>query len=72
MYRYNRLYGEAPLKRGTFARAGKSVSSVFKREQNGSQTNFVAVEKSRKRSGFFIYSYLKDSEFTAVKRDAKF
>ena len=71
MYRYNGLYGEAPLKRGTFARAGKSVISVFKREQNGSQTNFVAVEKSRKRSGFFlIYSYLKDSAFTAVKRDA--
>ena len=59
MYRYNGLYGEAPLKRGTFARAGKSVISVFKREQNGSQTNFVAVEKSRKRSGFFIYSYFE-------------
>ena len=47
LYRYNGLYGEAPLKRGTFARAGKSVISVLKREQNGSQTNFVAVEKSR-------------------------
>ena len=53
LYRYNGLYGAAPLKRGTFARAGKSVISVLKREQNGSQTNFVAVEKSRKRSGFF-------------------
>ena len=32
----------------------------------------MAVKKSRKRTGFFIYSYLKDSAFTVVKRDAKF
>ena len=31
----------------------------------------MAVENSRKRSGFVLYSYLKDSAFTAVKRDAK-
>ena len=34
--------------------------------------HFMAVKKSRKRSGFVLYSYLKDSAFTAVKRDAKF
>ena len=33
--------------------------------------NFMAVKESGKRSGFVIYSYLKDSAFTAVKRDAK-
>ena len=33
---------------------------------------FMAVENSSKRSGFVLYSYLKDSAFTAVKRDAKF
>ena len=32
----------------------------------------MAVKKSSKRSGFVIYSYFKDSSFTAVKRDAKF
>ena len=32
--------------------------------------HFMAVKKSRRRSGFLIYSYLKDSAFTgAVKRD---
>ena len=34
--------------------------------------HLMAVKKSRKRSGFVIYSYLKDSAYTAVKRDAKF
>ena len=29
--------------------------------------HFMAVKKSRKRSGFVIYSYSKDSAFTAVK-----
>ena len=33
--------------------------------------NFMAVKESGKRSGFVIYLYLKDSAFTAVKRDAK-
>jgi len=32
----------------------------------------MAVNKSRKRSGFVIYLYFKDSAFTAIKRDAKF
>ena len=34
--------------------------------------DFVTTRKRRERSGFVIYSYLKDSAFTAVKRDAKF
>ena len=34
--------------------------------------HFMAVKKSRKRCGFLIYSYFKESAFTAVKRDAKF
>ena len=33
--------------------------------------NFMAVKETGKRSGFVIYSYLKDSSFTAVKRDTK-
>ena len=31
----------------------------------------TVVNKSRKRSGFVIYSYFKDNVFTAVKRNAK-
>ena len=34
--------------------------------------HFIGVKKLRKSSGFVIYSYLKDSPFTAVKRDAKY
>ena len=34
--------------------------------------HFVAVKKSRKPTGFFIYSYLKHSGFPAVKKDAKY
>ena len=33
--------------------------------------HFLAVKKSRKSSGFVMYSYFKDSTFTAVK-NAKF
>ena len=33
--------------------------------------HFMAVKKSRKRSGFVIYSYFNDSAFTVIKRDAK-
>ena len=29
--------------------------------------HFLAVKKSRERSGFVIYSYLKGNAFTAVK-----
>ena len=34
--------------------------------------HFLAVKKSRKRSGFVINSYFKDIAFTAVKGDGKF
>ena len=34
--------------------------------------HFIGVKRLRKSSGFVIYSYLKDSAFTAVKRDAKY
>ena len=51
---------------------GSSVISVRKKAQKGSQIYSKAVKKSRKRSGFVIYSYFKFSAFTMVKRDAKF
>ena len=51
---------------------GLSVISVRKKAQKGSQIYFKAVKKSRKRSGFVIYSYFKFSAFTLVERDAKF
>ena len=34
--------------------------------------HFISLRKLRKSPGFVIYSYLKDSALTAVKRDAKF
>ena len=55
-----------------YVRAWKSAILVGKRAQNSYQMDFMAVKKSRKHSGFVTYSYyLKDSAFTAVKRDAK-
>ena len=33
--------------------------------------NLMAAKKSRKRSGFVIYSYFRDSAFIAVKGNAK-
>ena len=51
---------------------GKSVISVHKKAQKGLQSYSKAVKKSRKRSGFVIYSYFKFSAFTMVERDAKF
>ena len=33
--------------------------------------HFMAVKKSTKYSGFVTYSYLIDSAFKAVKKDAK-
>ena len=51
---------------------GSSVISVGEKAQKGSQIYSKAVKKSRKRSGFVIYSYFKFSAFTLVKRDAKF
>ena len=51
---------------------GLSVISLRKKVQRGLQIYCKAVKKSRKRSGFVIYSYFKCSAFTLVKRDAKF
>ena len=47
---------------------GLSVISVRKKDQKGSQIYFKAVKKSRKRSGFVIYSFFKCSAFTLVER----
>ena len=46
----------------------KSVISVCKK---GQQMHLMAEKMLRKRSDLVIYSYFKDSEFRAVKRDAK-
>ena len=54
-----------------YKRVGKSVIWVCKRAQRANRS-FYGFIKSRKRSIFVIDSYLKDSAFTAVKRDAKF
>ena len=43
---------------------GKSVISAGKKAQKGQQIHFIVEKKSRKRSGFVIYSYFKD---TALK-----
>ena len=51
---------------------GKSVISVPKKAQKGLQSYSKALKKSRKLSGFVIYSYFKFSAFTLVERDAKF
>ena len=42
---------------------------LVKRPKRAKQMHFLAVKKSRKYSCFVIYSYLKDSAFTAVKRN---
>lgn len=55
-----------------YGTVGKSVILVGKKGQKGKQMHFTAVKKSRKRSGFVIYSYFKDSAFKAVERHAKF
>ena len=80
---YNGLYGEAPLFRlqvyerigisivEACERVGKPVISVGKKVQKGKKRHFMAEKKSRKRSGFVIHSYFKDSTFSAVKRVAK-
>ena len=42
-----------------------------KKAHKGQQMYFMAVKKSRKRSGFVIYSYLKNNAFTAVTEGCK-
>ena len=72
---YNGLYGEAPPERGTFLRLqvyereGISVAELYERVGKsvisaGKKAHFIVEKKSRKRSGFVIYSYFKD---TALK-----
>ena len=70
--------GLSSWSRDTFSRlqvyeyVWNSFISVVKKTQKGLQMHLMAVKKSRKRSGFVIYSYLKDSAFTAVERGAKY
>ena len=56
---------------GPYDRVGKSVIWVCERDK-GLTDEFYSFIKSKKRSIFVIDSYLKDSAFTAVKRDTKF
>ena len=72
---YNGLYHGVVLpefERGTLFRlqvyekvviplAGKSVFSVIGKAQMGQQMHFRSVKKSRKRFGFLIYSYMRDT-----------
>ena len=55
-----------------YERVGKSVISFCKNDLKGLRKDFMAVKKSRKHSGFVIYSHLKDSKFKTVQRNAKF
>ena len=56
---------------GPYDRVGKSVIWVCERDK-GLTDEFYSFIKSKKRSIFVINSDLKDSVFTAVKRDTKF
>ena len=47
-----------------------SLRSV--KTQKELQMHFISRKTLRKSPGFVIYSYLKDSALTAVKRDAEF
>ena len=57
-----------------YKRIMKSVIWVCERSERaqGLTDKFYGFINSRKLSIFVIDSYLKDSAFTAVKRDAKF
>ena len=50
---------------------GSSVILVIKRIKRANMHS-IAVEKLRNRSGFVIYSYLKDGAFAAVTRASEF
>ena len=54
-----------------YKRVGKSVILVIKRIK-GATMHSIAVEKLRNRSGFVIYSYLKNGAFAAVTRASEF
>ena len=47
-----------------YERVGISVISDCKKAQKGQQMHFVAVKKSKKRSGVVVNSYFKDSAST--------
>ena len=50
-----------------------NLSFVSVKREKGLTDQFMAVKMLRKRFAFFFYnSYLKDSVFTAVKRDTTF
>ena len=84
---YDSLFGEAPPERGTlfrlkvYERVGVLLVDVYKRVGNlsfgsvkapkGLTDEFYGIKKSIKCSIFVIDSYLKDSTFTAVTRDAR-
>ena len=84
---YDSLYGKALPERDTlfrlkvYERVGILLVDVYKRVGNlsfgsvkapkGLTGEFYGFKKSRKRSIFVIDSYLKDSTFTAVTRDAR-
>ena len=51
-----------------YERIGKSVISVCKKSQKGLTREIYGCDKVG--SGFVIYSYVKESAFTAVKRGA--
>ena len=56
-----------------YKRVGKSVIWACERTQKGRQMNFMDFEsRENVLFSFVIDSYLKDSAFTEVKRDAKF
>ena len=54
-----------------YKRVGKSVILVIKGIKRAN-IHSIAVEKLRNRSGFVIYSYLKDGAFAAVTRASEF
>ena len=56
---------------GAYERVGKYVIWVCERDK-GLTDEVYSFIKSKKLSIFVIVSYLKDSAFTAVKRDTKF
>ena len=64
-FKYLKRLGISQIK--VYGRVGKSVILVGKKAQKGKQMHFTVMKKSRKRSGFVIYSNFKYSAFTAVR-----
>ena len=52
-----------------YGRVEKSVILVGKKALKGFQMPFMAVKKSRKRSGFVLFSHFWGSTFTALERN---